>query len=83
MSVLATRQIDSPSEAVIDAVADREGVDPTELTVPLYEAIDPDALDAIVQTGPEADPSLRVEFDYYGYAVVVTGDGSVRVADSR
>lgn len=89
MSVFASEQdesasrAESPSQTVVEAVANREGVDAMELTVPLYDAIDPEALDAIVQ-GDQTDDasSLRIEFSYYGYAVSVAADGSVQVEDA-
>ena len=67
------------SAAVIDAVASAEGVDAMALDVPLYEAIDPDALDDLVASSPGnhlASP-VRICFTYYGYEVAVYGDGEV------
>jgi hypothetical protein len=65
------------SQAVVDAVADAEGVEPTELP-PLFSAIDPDALDALFQ--PASDETVvtgSVRFRYAGYDVNVNEDGSV------
>ena len=72
------------SQAVVDAVARAEGVDPLELDAPLYEAVDPDALDALFQTEAAAVDG-RIAFQYYGYEVTVTGDGLVALdaADDR
>lgn len=74
-----------PSEAVVAAIADAEDVTPLEVRPPLATAIDPDALDAIVDSlasGPEVPPA-RVEFPYSDYAVAVDegGDVSVRALD--
>lgn len=72
---------EAPSTKVIEEVADREGVDPTALETPLYDCIDPDALDAVFQrgrNGPGA-ASGRVEFEYHGYRVVVEPSGRVQV----
>lgn len=77
MSVAPVVRERSPSEAIIEAVADREGVDPTDLDVPLFEAIDPEALDSLVRTAERGQTSLRIEFTYYGYEVAVATDGSV------
>jgi hypothetical protein len=67
-----------PSQAVVERVAAREGVDHTDLT-PLFEAIDPDALDALVTTsGPKQTP-VHVTFRYQGYDVRIAGGGSVTV----
>lgn len=83
MSVTAIRQPESLSESVIEAVADREGVDPMDLTAPLYDAVDPEALDAMVQDDAKYnESSLRIEFQYYGYTISVSADGSVQVSDA-
>lgn len=63
------------SQVVVEAVASAEGVDPLDLEVPLYDAVDPDALDALFRSGATVDG--RVEFEYHGYEVTVTGDGHV------
>ena len=68
-------QAASPSAAVLDAVADREDVSATELPL-LYDAVDPDALDALVGSD-DSDRDIRVTFSYHGYEVTVTGDGAV------
>lgn len=71
----------SVSEEVVSAVAAARGLDPTDLD-PLFEAIDPDALDDLYDRNGwgRAQPSVRVEFTYCGCEVVVNGDGSVAVA---
>lgn len=72
---------EAPSTKVIEEVADHEGVDPTALKTPLYDCIDPDALDAVFQGGRDgAGPaSGRVEFEYHGYRVIVEPPGRVQV----
>lgn len=75
----------SPTIAVIEAIAEHEGVDPLDFEQPLNEVIDPDALDSIVggsQTG-RGPPGVAVRFSYNGYRVHVTSDGSVEVSPSR
>lgn len=64
----------SPATAVVEAVADREGVAPTDLP-PLAEAVDPEALDAVVGEG------RRLAFEYVGYNVTAHPDGSVSVGE--
>lgn len=64
---------DSPSRAVILAVADAERVDPTDLP-PISEAIDPDALDRLVSRDVG-----HVRFDYHGYTVTVDRRGVVDI----
>lgn len=77
----------SLSFAIIAAVAEREGVDPTDIEPPeyeaLYEVLDPEALDALFaprQNGAER-ASGRVEFRYCGYDVTVTDGGEVSIED--
>ena len=72
------------SDEVVSAVAAEKGVDPMELT-PLYEVVDPDALDAIYRSDGfgRAGPPVRVEFTYSGCDVVIDGDASVTVSDAR
>lgn len=60
-----------PSEDVVQTVAAREGADPTSLD-PLYEAIDPDALDSAVDSG------AVVSFEYEGYEITVD-EGTVTI----
>jgi len=68
----------SASALVVDAVAAREGVDPLELEVPLYSAIDADSLDRVMDT----DAPVEVTFAYYGYEVTVAADGSVTLTET-
>lgn len=74
---------EATSTAVVEAIAEREGVDPADLELPLYEAIDPDALDALFSPpGGNREPvSGRISFVYGGYNVEVAGDGEVTVTD--
>jgi hypothetical protein len=65
------------ADAVVDAVATHEGVDPTALP-PLAEAVEPGALDAV--TAPDGD-RRRLSFEYHGYAVTVHADGSVSLGE--
>lgn len=65
---------------VVNEVAARESVDPTELP-PLAGTVDPDALSRLVDSG--SDRSIRVEFTYRGYDVTVSGDGRVAVRDGE
>lgn len=71
----------SVSDTVIEKVAARENVDPTDLDHRLYEIIDPDALDAIFASlGTRTSRSDgHVQFSYCGYEVAITSDGDVTV----
>lgn len=63
----------SASSVVLEAVAEAEGTTPTDLSVPLYEAVDPDALDRLFETGGDTAGG-RVQFPYADYRVTVTVD---------
>lgn len=58
----------SATVKVLEAVASRDGRDVAVLP-PLYDTIDPEALDRIVESG-----AVSVEFTYCGYEVVVEGE---------
>jgi len=64
----------SLSMTVIDAVSAVSGTDPAELP-PLYDAIDPDALDSLFTAQTEG----RVSFEFAGMPVTVHATGEVRV----
>lgn len=63
-----------PASAVVAAVAERDGVETTDLP-PLYGAIGPDILEILHDA--EADSDQRVTFDYAGYRITVSSDGSI------
>lgn len=66
----------SLSERIVAAVADEEGVDPEELSTPLYEVVDPDALEALREqpASVATDPRPTITFPYCGYSVTVSGE---------
>jgi hypothetical protein len=66
-----------PSLTVVNCVADRESVDVATLP-PLYESIDPDALDKLIEREGYS-PFVQVQFEYHGYDVTVGRDGVVRL----
>ncbi|MFB6303356.1 MAG: HalOD1 output domain-containing protein [Haloferacaceae archaeon] len=66
---------ESTLAAVVRAVSAVEGVEPTDLP-PLYEAVDPDALDRLVQSIRSAG---FVVFSYADYTVAVHADDVVEV----
>lgn len=78
MSSLSPVRAVRPSETIVRQVASRERVDPIELD-PLYGAIDPDALDALVLAADRNGSALRIEFVYHGHRVTVTDGGEIRV----
>lgn len=71
----------TPSLAVVEAIADLAGVEPTALAdeagIVLYDHVDPDALDALVTGSRDVDVSFTVA----GYDVTVD-DTDVVVSQS-
>lgn len=77
------QQSDRISRTVVEAVAEAEGDDPTNLT-PLYTVVDPDALESLFQTqtpNPDGQVDGEIRFTYCGYEVRVTAAGEVDLAD--
>ena len=72
----------SATHAVAKAVADAKGVSPIDLHPPLYTAIDTDALDRFVDSVSDEPAAVQVFFEYGGFDVTVSGDGSVSLDGS-
>ncbi|ELY62178.1 HalOD1 output domain-containing protein [Natronolimnohabitans innermongolicus] len=74
-----------PTEAIVQAIADREGVDVTDVEPPAYEplysVVNPAALDRLFQTPRGSSPTVRVVLEYEGYEVAVDSDGRVEIDD--
>ena len=71
----------TPSEAIIEAVATAADVEPIELP-PLYEFIDLDALDTLFQQHEGASDSEAVlSFRIDNWNVFVRADGRLRICD--
>ncbi len=66
----------SASERVVRAVANHADADPLELPR-LYDTVDPEALDAVVDALSDGEVSFR----YAGYAITVESSGTVELAD--
>uniref|UniRef100_A0A8A2VLE5 Halobacterial output domain-containing protein n=1 Tax=Haloterrigena alkaliphila TaxID=2816475 RepID=A0A8A2VLE5_9EURY len=66
-------------EAVVNTVADAEGVSPLELQ-PLASVIDPDTFDTLF---PSETGDVTLEFEYQGYRVRISGDTRVTVEVSH
>ncbi|MDQ2049158.1 HalOD1 output domain-containing protein [Natronolimnohabitans sp. A-GB9] len=63
---------------VVGAVASELGIDPVDCE-PLYESIDPTALDELFTTSDGT--AGRVIFEYAGYSVTVDNEGQVTLAE--
>lgn len=73
--ITEVRSHETPTTAVVNAVAEIDGVDVTELE-PLYETIDTDALNVLLDA-PKTQ--IEVTFEYDGYLVAVTKDAELTV----
>lgn len=62
----------SITAAVVEAVAQDKGVEPTDLP-PLHGAIDPDALETVVATGGTDCSTFYVEFEFADRLVTLDG----------
>lgn len=80
MSVEATKPADL-THRILSTIANEEGVDPIHLDPPLYDVIDGGLLDALLESNRDCDDeqTLRVEFTYHEYDVVVESDGTFSV----
>ncbi|WP_424018975.1 HalOD1 output domain-containing protein [Halorientalis pallida] len=65
-------------ESVVNAVARVEGVDPVDLSEPVFAFVDPDALDALVASS-QSGTGLTVVFEAWGHEIVIEGDGTITV----
>jgi len=70
-----------PSRSVVRAVAATTGRDPAKMN-PLCDAVDPDALNGLVQPASEERANARVTFQFNGCTVAVYGDGRTVVSTS-
>jgi len=66
------------SRVVVKAVAEARGISPVDIRQPLYEAVDPDALDRIF-TGATDQFDGQLSFTFNGCEITVTADQSVLV----
>ena len=74
-----TESIDPPvSTKVVQQVAAVTGQEVAQLQ-PLYDTIDPEALDAIMNSGAADTPSPIIQFTYSGYRITVDESGEVSV----
>jgi|GEM_PF-272853 len=72
----------TPTEAVIEALAEASGIDPLELP-PVYEFVEPDALDSLFVSHERPAAEIVLGFAVDHWNVFVRGDGRIRVCDGR
>lgn len=66
---------DDLSSGIIDALSEAKSRDVSEDHCALYDAVDPDALDAMFKRDRSAD-TVKVEFTTHDAIVVLWGDGA-------
>ncbi|WP_327051363.1 HalOD1 output domain-containing protein [Halomicrococcus gelatinilyticus] len=71
------------STAVVVAIADAAGVDPADIGTPLYDIMDPDALDNLFSDKIDGSPRIggQVVFTVLDYEVTVYSYGQIVVRD--
>lgn len=65
------------STKVLESLATEMGCSPLDFETPLYDVIDPDALNALFAGGSQ---NGHVEFTYNNYRIVADATGDVRVS---
>lgn len=76
-----TDESTSVSDALVEAIADAEGVAPTEMPS-LYDTVDLDALSRLIERPDGAgDPNAMFSFMFEKWNVFVRADGRIRVCD--
>ena len=65
------------SERVVAAVGRERDADPTDLD-PLYDAVDPESLNGLIEAAQRNGRSaVEITFEYYGHTVTVASNGTV------
>ncbi|AEH37155.1 HalOD1 output domain-containing protein [Halopiger xanaduensis] len=72
----------STSAIVIQTITELTGQEPDELE-PLWDSVDPEALDSFVARAEETETPCRLAFEYQGYTVKIDADGELRIAPSE
>lgn len=72
----SSHNADALTPTIIESVADTTNVSPRELSTPLYNVVDPEALERVF-AGESAVG--EVVFNYHGCEVTVSSDGTVSV----
>lgn len=84
MGKAARYESNSLTEVIVQQIADLEGVEPLDLETPLYDAVDPEAVESLLTdaTTGERREHIRVKFQYYGYDIIVDGEGEIAILNS-
>lgn len=77
MGVTQIKTHEAVADQILSKVADAEDCGKLDLP-PLFEAVDPDALETLV----EHDTSFKLSFTYYGYEVAFENPGGIDVTET-
>lgn len=73
------QQMTSPSMAVVAALSEVTNTDPLDLE-PLYNVVDTDVLNALVQGRGALDEPIRLSFSVEEYTITVSSNGEIDIA---
>lgn len=66
---------------LIEQIAAREDTNPVDLTPPLYSAIDPDAVNGLLDSLDTSESSAHIEFTYLGYEIRIESDRTFDISE--
>lgn len=72
---------ESTTQATMRSIAAIKGVAETDLD-PLYDNIDPDALETMIQHADEHDSRVEISFAIDGYRIYVRDNKRIQIIDS-
>ncbi|WP_435075579.1 HalOD1 output domain-containing protein [Halorubrum sp. HHNYT27] len=72
----------SASHSVVSSIAELTGRDPNDLD-PLWDSVDPEALDSFVDHASDRSTPCRIAFEYEGYEVELIGARRLRLTAKR
>ncbi|MFC6864396.1 HalOD1 output domain-containing protein [Halomicroarcula sp. GCM10025817] len=73
-------RISSLSSRIAERIAEREGIDPVELSPPLYEVLD---VEQVARLVTKSNADVRVEFTYLGYRVAIEDPNELVITERR
>ena len=65
--------------AIVEQIADQEGVPASQIQPPLYETIDTEALESLLSDIDGS--SVEVQFEYSGYRIHASSDGTHEITE--
>lgn len=69
---------------IVEHIAAQQGVDPIDLDSPLYDSIDTDALETLIESARDSPQnSCSVEFPYHDYIVTVDETRSISIREKE